>query len=55
MRQGEGAQVGGWSGGMADDGERAVEKEVGLQLAIHGGGAGRGGAGDGRRWRLRWR
>ena len=31
---------GGWRGGMADDGERDVEKEEELKLAVRGGGGG---------------
>ena len=38
MRQGEGDPDGGWRGGMADDRERDVEKEVELLLAVRGGG-----------------
>ena len=38
VRQGEGARDGRWRGGMADVGERDVEKEVELQLAVRGGG-----------------
>ena len=38
MRQGEGDTDGGLRGGMADDGERDVEKEEELKLAVRGGG-----------------
>ena len=44
---------GGWRGGMADDGERAVEKEVELQLAVHGGECWQRWSGR-RSWRRGW-
>ena len=53
MRQGEGARDGGWRVGMADVGERDVEKEVELQLAVRGGGCWQRWSGR-RGWRRGW-